>query len=101
MSIDPATTNAAVFANLVRQAVERNKQLAKMPPMMSMFMWPAILFLYTAFWGVRNILRPFLRIIWNIFCQNVAKHAVILNFGTLFASNIIESNNSKFYDNEV
>ena len=38
MSIDPATTNAAVFANLVRQAVERNKQLAKMPPMMSMFM---------------------------------------------------------------
>lgn len=38
MSIDPATTNAAVYANLVRQAVERNKQLAKMPPMMSMFM---------------------------------------------------------------
>lgn len=38
MSIDPAITNAAVYANLVRQAVERNKQLAKMPPMMSMFM---------------------------------------------------------------
>lgn len=38
MSIDPGTTNAAVYANLVRQAVERNKQLAKMPPMMSMFM---------------------------------------------------------------
>lgn len=38
MSIDPATTNAAVYANLVRQAVERNKQLEKMPPMMSMFM---------------------------------------------------------------
>ena len=38
MSIDPATTNAAVYANLVRQAMERNKQLAKMPPMMSMFM---------------------------------------------------------------
>ncbi len=38
MSIDPATTNAAVYANLVRQAVERNKQMAKMPPMMSMFM---------------------------------------------------------------
>lgn len=38
MSIDPSTTNAAVYANLVRQAVERNKQLAKMPPMMSMFM---------------------------------------------------------------
>lgn len=38
MSIDPATTNAAVYSNLVRQAVERNKQLAKMPPMMSMFM---------------------------------------------------------------
>lgn len=38
MTIDPATTNAAVYANLVRQAVERNKQLAKMPPMMSMLM---------------------------------------------------------------
>ena len=38
MSLDPATTNAAVYANLVRQAVERNKQLAKMPPMMSMLM---------------------------------------------------------------
>lgn len=38
MGIDPETTNAAVYANLVRQAVERNKQLAKMPPMMSMFM---------------------------------------------------------------
>lgn len=38
MSIDPSTTNAAVYANLVRQAVERNKQLAKIPHMMSMFM---------------------------------------------------------------
>jgi hypothetical protein len=38
MSIDPATTNAAVYANLVHQAVERNKQMAKMPPMMGMFM---------------------------------------------------------------
>lgn len=38
MSLDPATTNAAVYANLVRQAVERNKQLAKMPSMMSMLM---------------------------------------------------------------
>lgn len=38
MSLDPAITNAAVYANLVRQAVERNKQLAKMPPMMSMLM---------------------------------------------------------------
>lgn len=38
MAIDPAVTNAAVYANLVRQAVERNKQLAKMPSMMSMFM---------------------------------------------------------------
>lgn len=38
MSIDPATTNAAVYANLVRQAVERNKQMAKIPPMMSMFL---------------------------------------------------------------
>lgn len=38
MTIDPATTNAAVYANLIRQAVERNKLLAKMPPMMSMLM---------------------------------------------------------------
>lgn len=38
MSIAPATTNAAVYANLVRQAVERNKQMAKIPPMMSMFL---------------------------------------------------------------
>lgn len=37
MSIDPATTNAAVYANLVRQAVERNKQMAKIPPMMGFF----------------------------------------------------------------
>jgi len=38
MAIDPATTNAAIYANLVAQANERNKQLAKMPPMMGMFM---------------------------------------------------------------
>lgn len=38
MSIDPATTNAAVYGNLVRQAVERNKQMSKIPPMMSMFL---------------------------------------------------------------
>lgn len=30
--------NACVYANLVRQAVERNKAMAKMPPMAGMFM---------------------------------------------------------------
>lgn len=38
MAIDPKTVNAAIYANLVRQAVERNKAMAKMPPMMGMFM---------------------------------------------------------------
>lgn len=33
MSFDPGTMNAAVYANLVHQAVERSKQLAKMPQM--------------------------------------------------------------------
>lgn len=36
MSIDPATTNAAVYANLVRQAGERSKALSKMPIMAGM-----------------------------------------------------------------
>lgn len=38
MSIDPATTNAAIYANLVHQAGERAKTLAKMPPSMGLFM---------------------------------------------------------------
>lgn len=38
MNLDPGTANAAVYGHLVRQAVERNKQLAKMPAMMSMLM---------------------------------------------------------------
>lgn len=38
MNIDPATTNAAIYANLVNQAGERSKMLAKMPSMMGMFM---------------------------------------------------------------
>lgn len=38
MSIDTNTLNAAIYANLVHQASERNKALAKMPPMMGMFM---------------------------------------------------------------
>lgn len=38
MNIDPKTTNAAIYANLVRQAGERAKAMAKMPPMMGMFM---------------------------------------------------------------
>lgn len=33
MSIDPATTNTAIYANLVRQARERAKAMAKMPAM--------------------------------------------------------------------
>lgn len=33
MSIDPATTNTAIYANLVHQAEVRAKQMAKMPPM--------------------------------------------------------------------
>lgn len=37
MSIDPATTNTAIYANLVRQAGERAKAMAKMPSMMGMF----------------------------------------------------------------
>lgn len=36
MSID-LNINAAIYANLVRQAVERNKALAKLPPMARMF----------------------------------------------------------------
>lgn len=38
MSIDPATVNAAVYANLVNVARERNKALAKMPPSLGMFL---------------------------------------------------------------
>ena len=38
MNIDPTTTNAAIYANLVNQAGERSKMLAKMPSMMGMFM---------------------------------------------------------------
>ena len=38
MSIDPATVNAAIYANLVHSASERSKALAKMPPSMGMFM---------------------------------------------------------------
>lgn len=38
MNIDPSHTNAAIYANLVHQAVERSKALAKMPPMARMFM---------------------------------------------------------------
>lgn len=37
MSID-LNTNAAIYANLVHQAVERNKAMAKMPPIAGMFM---------------------------------------------------------------
>lgn len=32
MNIDPEHTNAAIYANLVHQAVERSKAMAKMPP---------------------------------------------------------------------
>ena len=38
MNIDPMHTNAAIYANLVRQAVARSKAIAKMPPMARMFM---------------------------------------------------------------
>ena len=38
MNIDPEHTNAAIYANLVHQAVERNKAMAKMPPMAGLFM---------------------------------------------------------------
>lgn len=38
MNIDPTHTNAAIYANLVHQAVERSKAMAKMPPMARMFM---------------------------------------------------------------
>ena len=38
MNIDPSHTNAAIYANLVHQAVERSKALAKMPPTARMFM---------------------------------------------------------------
>ncbi len=38
MPIEPATINAAVYANLVHQSAERAKQISKMPPMASMFM---------------------------------------------------------------
>lgn len=37
MSIDPATINTAIYANLVSRAVTHSKQMAKMPPMMGMF----------------------------------------------------------------
>jgi len=37
-SIDPATLNAAIYANLVHSASERSKTLAKMPPSMGMFL---------------------------------------------------------------
>ena len=37
-SIDPATLNAAIYANLVHSASERSKALAKMPPSMGMFL---------------------------------------------------------------
>lgn len=38
MNIDPSHINAAIYANLVHQAVERSKAMAKMPPMARMFM---------------------------------------------------------------
>lgn len=38
LSIDPPGISAAIYANLVRQAAERARQLAKMPPLMGMFM---------------------------------------------------------------
>ena len=38
MGLDTRTTNAAIYANLVRQAVERVKAMAKAPPMARMFM---------------------------------------------------------------
>jgi len=38
LNIDPEHTNAAIYANLVAQAVERNKAMAKMPAMAKMFM---------------------------------------------------------------
>ncbi len=38
MAIDMSTLNAAVYANLVHQAVARTKAMAKMPPMARMFM---------------------------------------------------------------
>lgn len=38
MNIDPTHINAAIYANLVHQAVERSKAMAKMPPMARMFM---------------------------------------------------------------
>lgn len=38
MNIDPTTTNAAIYANLVNQAGERSKMLAKMPYTIGMFM---------------------------------------------------------------
>ena len=37
-SIDPATLNAAIYANLVHSASERSKALAKMPPSLGMFL---------------------------------------------------------------
>lgn len=38
MNIDPEHTNAAIYANLVHQAVERSKAMAKMPPIAGLFM---------------------------------------------------------------
>lgn len=37
-NIDPATLNAAIYANLVLSASERSKAMAKMPPSMGMFL---------------------------------------------------------------
>lgn len=38
MSIDPATVNAAIYANLVHAATERSRAMAKMPASMGLFM---------------------------------------------------------------
>lgn len=38
MSIDPASVNAAIYANLVHAATERSRAMAKMPSSMGLFM---------------------------------------------------------------
>lgn len=38
MSVDPATINAAIYANLVNSASERSRAMAKMPPSLGLFM---------------------------------------------------------------
>ena len=38
MSIDPASVNAAIYANLVHAATERSRAMAKMPASMGLFM---------------------------------------------------------------